>query len=71
MAETIAAAAVTRQGKQWRLLSPTLGDAGSLRASRRSPAYSASGPLETLSRLLSQGEKKLLDVASAFALDPR
>ena len=27
--------------------------------------------LETASRLLSQGEKKLLDVASAFALDPR
>ena len=27
--------------------------------------------LATLSRLLSQGEKKLLDVASAFALQPQ
>ena len=42
-------------------------------ASRRSPASSASGapPGDRCRACSSQGEKKLLDVASAFALDPR
>jgi len=33
--------------------------------------FGLEGRLATLSRLLSQGEKKLLDVASAFALEPQ
>ena len=72
VAETIAAAVVIAQGKQWRLFSrccPAM--PRSTRASRRSPASSAwSAGCDTVSRLLSQGEKKLLDVASAFALEP-
>ena len=41
------------------------------RASRKLPASSGwSAGWTVLSRLLSQGEKKLLDVASAFALNP-
>ncbi len=72
VAETIAAAAVTRQGKQWRLLSPMLGDAEiAARVAEIAGIFGLRGRLETLSRLLSQGEKKLLDVASAFALDPQ
>ena len=72
VAETIATALVTRQGKRWRLLSPLLQDAQiATRAAEIAGMFGLSSRLATLSRLLAQGEKKLLDVASAFALDPQ
>jgi branched-chain amino acid transport system ATP-binding protein len=72
VAETIAAAVVTHQGKQWRLFSPLLADAGiAARVAEIAGIFGLEGRLATLSRLLSQGEKKLLDVASAFALQPQ
>jgi branched-chain amino acid transport system ATP-binding protein len=71
VAETIAAAVVTRQGKRWRLLSPLMGDAEiTARVADIAGIFGLERRLGTLSRLLSQGEKKLLDVASAFALEP-
>src|SRR5882724_5694786 len=72
VAETIAAAVVTRQGKRWRLLSPLMGDAEiAARVADIAGIFGLERRLGTLSRLLSQGEKKLLDVASAFALEPQ
>ena len=72
VAETIAAAVVTRQGKRWRLLSPVLEDAEiASRVAEIAGIFGLSSRLATLSQLLSQGEKKLLDVASAFALEPQ
>src|SRR5215510_798271 len=72
VAETIAAAVVTRQGKRWRLFSPLLQDVEiATRVAEIAGMFGLSSRLATLSRLLSQGEKKLLDVASAFALDPK
>ena len=72
VAETIATALVTRQGKRWRLLSPLLQDAQiAARVAEIAGMFGLSSRLATLSRLLAQGEKKLLDVASAFALDPQ
>ena len=72
VAETIAAAVVTRQGKRWRLLSPVLEDAEiASRVAEIAGIFGLFSRLATLSQLLSQGEKKLLDVASAFALEPQ
>jgi branched-chain amino acid transport system ATP-binding protein len=72
VAETIATAVVTRQGKRWRLLSPLPEDVEiATRVAEIAGMFGLSSRLATLSRLLSQGEKKLLDVASAFALDPQ
>jgi branched-chain amino acid transport system ATP-binding protein len=72
VAETIAAAVVTRQGKRWRFLSPLLEDAEiASRVAEIAGIFGLSSRLATLSQLLSQGEKKLLDVASAFALEPQ
>lgn len=72
VAETIATAVVTRQAKAWRLLSPLLHDGEiATRVAEIAGMFGLSARLATLSRLLSQGEKKLLDVASAFALDPQ
>ena len=72
VAETIATAVVTRQGKRWRLLSPLLHDGEiATRVAEIAGMFGLSSRLATFSRLLSQGEKKLLDVASAFALDPQ
>jgi len=72
VAETIATAVITRQGKRWRLLSPLPQDAQiATRVAEIAGMFGLSSRLATLSRLLSQGEKKLLDVASAFALDPQ
>ena len=45
---------------------------GSMRAWREVADIFGLGPrLDTVAAALSQGEKKLLDVASAFALDPQ
>jgi branched-chain amino acid transport system ATP-binding protein len=72
VAETIAAAVVTRQGKRWRLFSPLLADREiAARTAEIAGIFGLERRLDTPSRLLSQGEKKLLDVASAFALDPQ
>ena len=71
VAETIAAAVVSQQDKPWRLFSDLSSDAAvRTRVEEIASIFGLEGRLETQSRLLSQGEKKLLDVASAFALKP-
>lgn len=71
VAETIAAAIVTRQKKRWRMFSSMSGDKNvSRRVGEVAEIFGLQDRLDTISHLLSQGEKKLLDVASAFALDP-
>ena len=72
VAETIAAAVVSRQKKRWRLLSRLAADAAiSARAREVAEIFGLTHRLDTVAAGLSQGEKKLLDVASAFALDPQ
>jgi len=69
--ETIAAALVSRQRKRWRLFSRLTADEEiAVRARELAQIFGLDHRLETVSATLSQGEKKLLDVASAFALDP-
>jgi branched-chain amino acid transport system ATP-binding protein len=71
VAETIAAAVVSQQDKPWRLFADLSSDAAvRTRVEEIARIFGLEGRLETQSRLLSQGEKKLLDVASAFALKP-
>jgi branched-chain amino acid transport system ATP-binding protein len=71
VAETIAAAVITRQKKRWRLFSNLAADRDvARRVAEVARIFGLERRLDTVSRLLSQGEKKLLDVASAFALDP-
>jgi branched-chain amino acid transport system ATP-binding protein len=70
--ETIAAAVVSRQKKRWRLFTRLAGDpAVGARAREVADIFGLAHRLDTISATLSQGEKKLLDVASAFALDPQ
>jgi len=72
VAETIATAVVTRQGKRWRLLAPLLEDGEiATRVAEIAGIFGLASRLAVPARLLSQGEKKLLDVASAFALEPQ
>jgi branched-chain amino acid transport system ATP-binding protein len=69
--ETIAAALVSRQKKRWRLLSAFGSDQEIVeRACEVASIFRLDQRLDTPAAALSQGEKKLLDVASAFALDP-
>ena len=72
VAETIAAAIVSRQKKRWRLFSRLSADE-KVRARVREVAdiFGLTDRLATVTATLSQGEKKLLDVASAFALEPQ
>jgi branched-chain amino acid transport system ATP-binding protein len=71
VAETIAAAVVSQQQKQWRLFAALSGDAAVFQRVRQiAGIFGLSDRLEHPARMLSQGEKKLLDVASAFALSP-
>jgi branched-chain amino acid transport system ATP-binding protein len=71
VAETIAAAVVSQQGKQWHLLASAAGDAAvQARVGEVSGIFGLDHRLRSPARALSQGEKKLLDVASAFALAP-
>jgi branched-chain amino acid transport system ATP-binding protein len=71
VADTIAAAVVSQQDKQWRLLASVSADAAvRARVSEIARIFGLERRLDSPSRLLSQGEKKLLDVASAFALNP-
>jgi branched-chain amino acid transport system ATP-binding protein len=70
--ETIAAAVVSRQRKRWRLFARLAGDAEiSHRVRDVAEIFGLALRLDTVAATLSQGEKKLLDVASAFALDPQ
>ena len=71
VAETIAAAVVSQQQKQWQLFSALAADAPVRQRVREiAGIFGLTDRLENASRMLSQGEKKLLDVASAFALAP-
>ena len=72
VADSIAAAVVSRQKKRWRLLSRLSAD-GEVghRVREVADVFGLGHRLETVAAALSQGEKKLLDVASAFALDPQ
>jgi len=71
VAETIAAAVVSRQKKRWRLFSRLAATPKSTPASPRSPSSSGcvTGSTSSPPRFR-KAKKKLLDVASAFALDP-
>jgi branched-chain amino acid transport system ATP-binding protein len=72
VAETIAAAVVSRQKKRWRLFSRLAADREvEARVREIAEVFGLHRRLGTLGAALSQGEKKLLDVASAFALDPK
>jgi branched-chain amino acid transport system ATP-binding protein len=72
VAETIAAAVVSRQKKRWRLFASLRRDREiAARVVEVAEIFGLAQRLATPAATLSQGEKKLLDVASAFALDPR
>lgn len=72
VAETIGAAVISRQKKRWRLLSSFTADkVVAQRVEEISEIFGLRGRLHITAAALSQGEKKLLDVASAFALDPQ
>ena len=71
VAETLATAVVSRRKISWRMFSSVAADESVQQRVREiARAFGLERRLETESRLLAQGEKKLLDVASAFALDP-
>jgi branched-chain amino acid transport system ATP-binding protein len=71
VAETIGAAVVSRQKKRWRLFSRLAADDEiNARVQAVADIFGLRHRLGTVASALSQGEKKLLDVASAFALDP-
>ncbi|MGA7529374.1 MAG: ABC transporter ATP-binding protein [Pseudolabrys sp.] len=70
--ETIAAAVVSRQKKRWRFFARLAADAEiNARAAEVADIFGLGPRLDTVAAALPQGEKKLLDVASAFALDPQ
>jgi branched-chain amino acid transport system ATP-binding protein len=70
--ETIAAALVSRQKKRWRLMSRLAADREiDARVEQVADIFGLRARLDTAAAALSQGEKKLLDVASAFALEPQ
>jgi branched-chain amino acid transport system ATP-binding protein len=72
VAQTIAAAIISQQKKRWSLLSALGSDrAIADRAREVARIFGLEARLDAASNSLSQGEKKLLDVASAFALDPK
>jgi branched-chain amino acid transport system ATP-binding protein len=70
--ETIAAALVSRQKKRWRMLPRLAADRViAARVEEVADIFGLRARLDTVAAALSQGEKKLLDVASAFALEPQ
>jgi branched-chain amino acid transport system ATP-binding protein len=72
VAQTIATAVVSRQKKRRRLFSPLAADGAiTARVAAVADIFGLGHRLDTVAAALSQGEKKLLDVASAFALDPQ
>ena len=71
VAETIAVAVVSQSGKSLSLFASVKRDAAVFRRVREVAAiFGLEGKLDNEARLLPQGEKKLLDIASAFALSP-
>ena len=71
VAETIAVALVSRTGKSLDLFSSVkIDDALRQKARDVAAIFGLDDKLDAESRLLAQGEKKLLDIASAFALMP-
>lgn len=71
VAETIATAVVSRRKLAWRMIASVAAHKGvQARVREIAAAFGLEHRLATPARLLAQGEKKLLDVASAFALDP-
>jgi branched-chain amino acid transport system ATP-binding protein len=69
--ETIAVAVVSQTGKAMKLFAALRGDREVTERVREVAAiFGLEGKLDVEARLLSQGEKKLLDIASAFALAP-
>ncbi len=72
VAETIGAAVITRQKKRWKLFASFAADkTAAARVEEIAEIFGLQGRLHITAAALSQGEKKLLDVASAFALDPQ
>jgi branched-chain amino acid transport system ATP-binding protein len=72
VAETIAVAVVSQTGKALRLFRSVRRDAELMGRVREVAAiFGLQSKLDAQARLLSQGEKKLLDIASAFALAPQ
>lgn len=70
--ETIAAAVISRQKKRWQMFSRLSADRDvDDRVCEVAEIFGFSQRLDAVAATLSQGEKKLLDVASAFALDPQ
>lgn len=70
--EAIAAAVVSRQNKRWRMFWRVANDQGvDRRVAEIAETFALTSRLGARSATLSQGEKKLLDVATAFALDPQ
>jgi branched-chain amino acid transport system ATP-binding protein len=71
VAETIAVAVVSQTSRSLRLFASLRADAAvHARVREVAAIFGLEGKLDQRSRLLSQGEKKLLDIASAFALSP-
>ncbi len=71
VAETIAVAVVSQARKSFNLFASLDADEPLRQRVREVAAiFGLEGKLDSESRLLSQGEKKLLDIASAFALVP-
>jgi branched-chain amino acid transport system ATP-binding protein len=69
--DTIAVAVVSQTGRSLSLFSSRATDAAlAARVREVAAIFGLDGKLESEARLLSQGEKKLLDIASAFALSP-
>ncbi len=71
VAQTIGVAVVSQASKSFRMFASVANDqALRSRVSEVAAIFGLDTKLDTESRLLSQGEKKLLDIASAFALTP-
>jgi branched-chain amino acid transport system ATP-binding protein len=72
VAQTISTAIVSQRKKQWSLLSSLASDrALTEKAEEVARIFKLENRLNIPAKGLSQGEKKLLDVASAFALAPK
>jgi branched-chain amino acid transport system ATP-binding protein len=71
VAETLAVAVISQTRQRWRFLAAVAADpTTTARVAEVATLFGLEGKLDTASGLLSQGEKKLLDVASAFTLKP-
>jgi len=69
--QTIAVAVISQEGKGLRLFSAVDKDEGVRERVRQvASIFGLEAKLQTEARYLPQGEKKLLDIASAFALNP-